>query len=382
MDKLQNTFTTSYIAKLANEVKTKESIDKYTADEFEYDKSALRFVARVYKPDNLLEQMLNADNDFDVAVILYKAYKDIPLILASNEAFWAYLCHVDLFEYCKKRYPVDDVKNKVSHILDHWFFGRNHTRNTLAQLWWGVHETIDDDNAEDPYHLTKIFFINYSFRVTWLTVMLRTKQGLLGILDFLKENPEITDKAFEYRGLFIAKYFNRLGGSKQLSSLPREFFRKELEKNKDTILSITSKDQVSNVDASNIIQQAKLDNTKYSLNNSEPLSKGKLAVAIVKEYVKKYPKATFVEIQQKFPDNLISSSYRCKGLIVSVEDLENSDLAPKYRNKRYYFDTKDFWLRSFDGVDFLVNNQWDINCISNIIEIGVNEDFSIVKLME
>ena len=110
------------------------------------------------------------------------------------------------------------------------------------------------------------------------------------------------------------------------------------------------------------------------------MSKGKLAVAIVKEYVKKYPMATFIEIQQKFPDSLISSSYRCKGLIVSVEDLGNSDLAPKYRNKRYYFDTKDYWLRSSDGIEFLVNNQWDINCISNIIEVGVNEGFSIVAM--
>ena len=60
MDKLQNTFTTSYVAKLANEVKAEISIDKYSAEEFEYDKSALKFVARVYKPDNLLEQMLSA----------------------------------------------------------------------------------------------------------------------------------------------------------------------------------------------------------------------------------------------------------------------------------------------------------------------------------
>ena len=377
MDKLQNTFTTSYVAKLANEVKAELSLGKYSADEFEYDKSALRFVARVYKPENLLEQMLNTDNDFDAAVILYNAYKEIPLILASNEAFWAYLCHVDLFEYCKKRYPVDDVKNKVSHIQDHWFFGKGHSRNTLAQLWWGVHETIDEDNTEHPFHLTRIFFINYSFRVIWLTVMLRTKQGLLGILDFLKENPKITDKAFEYRGLFIAKYFNRLGGSKQLSSLPREFFKMELEKIKDIILSITSKEQVSNVDASNIIQHAKLDSTKYSLNDSEPLSKGKLAVAIVKEYVKKYPMATFVEIKQKFPDSLMSSSYKCKGLIVSTNELKNSDLHPKYRNKRYYYDTTDYWLRSSDGIDFLVNNQWDINSIGNIIDIGIHEGFSI-----
>ena len=312
MDKLQNTFTTSYVAKLANEVKAEISIDKYSAEEFEYDKSALKFVARVYKPDNLLEQMLSAENDFDAAIILYEAYKDIPLVLASNEAFWAYLCHVDLFEYCKKRYPVRN-QNEISHILDHWFFGKGHSRNTLAQLWWGVHETIDEDNPEDPYHLTRVFFINYSFRVLWLTVMLRTKQGLLGILDFLKENPDITNKAFEYRGLFIAKYFNRLGGSKQLSSLPRDFFKNELDKIKDTILSITSKEQVSNVDASNVIQQAKLDKTKYSLNDSEPFAKGKLAIMIVKEYIAKYPKATFDEIQQKFPDSLIASSYRSLG---------------------------------------------------------------------
>ncbi|MBR5898529.1 MAG: hypothetical protein IKZ14_03565 [Muribaculaceae bacterium] len=380
MDKLQNTFTTSYVAKLANEVKAEISIDKYSAEEFEYDKSALKFVARVYKPDNLLEQMLSAENDFEAAVFLYKAYKDIPLVLASNEAFWTYLCHVDLFEYCKKRYPVNEAKNKISHIQDHWFFGKGHTRNTLAQLWWGVHETIDEDNPEDPYHLTKVFFINYSFRVIWLTVMLRTKQGLLGILDFLKENPEITDKAFEYRGLFIAKYFNRLGGSKQLSSLPRDFFKKELDKIKDTILSITSKAQVSNVDASNIIQQARLDKTKYSLNDSVPLSKGKLAVMIVKEYVKKYPQATFDEIQQKFPDVLIPSSYRSLGLIVKAEIVANSELLPKYKNKRYYYDTKDFWLKSSDGIEFLVNNQWDINSIGDIIDVGISEGFSIVAI--
>lgn len=101
---------------------------------------------------------------------------------------------------------------------------------------------------------------------------------------------------------------------------------------------------------------------------------------IVKEYIAKYPKATFDEIQQKFPDSLIASSYRSLGLIVKAETIANSELLPKYRNKRYYFDTKDFWLRSSDGIDFLVNNQWDINCIGNIIEIGKSVGFSIVTI--
>lgn len=377
MDKLQRTFSDTYVTKLKNDVKTGVSIEKYSADEFEIDMTKLKYVANVYTPTDLLEKMMASQTDYEAAIILYEAYKDIPLVLASNEAFWTYLCHTELFDYCKKRYPVEDANNKTSHILDHWFFGSGYNRNTLAQLWWGVKETYDDDNKDNPYHLTELFFKNYSFRVLWFTKMLRTKQGLLGILDFLKDNQDIIDKAFEHRGFFIAKYFNRLGGTKQISFLPREFFKKELESIKGTILSINSRKDVSNLDASQIIKQSQLDHTKYCINGSEPLSKGKLAVRIVKEYIAKYPSLTFDEIRQVFPDDLIPSTYRSQGLIVSVEDLSNSSLEPVYRNKRYYFDTKDFWLKSADGIDFVVNNQWDINCIDNIISIGREAGFDI-----
>lgn len=377
MDKLQRTFSDSYVTNLKNDVKTGVSIEKYSADEFDIDTTKLKYVANVYTPTDLLENMMASQNDFEAAVILYEAYKDIPLVLASNEAFWTYLCHTELFEYCKKRYPVDDAKNKTSHILDHWFFGNGYNRNTLAQLWWGVQETFDEKCIDNPYHLTEIFFRNYSFRVIWFTKMLRTKQGLLGILDFLEENQDIMEESFEHRGFFIAKYFNRLGGTKQISFLPREFFKKELESIKGTILAIKSRNDVSNLDASQIIKQTQLDHTKYCINGSEPLSKGRLAVRIVKEYVKKNPSLTFNEIKQVFPDDLILSKYRGQGLIVSVEDLSNSPLEPIYRNKRYYFDTKEFWLKSSDGIYFVVNNQWDINCINNIINVERDAGFDI-----
>lgn len=261
MDKLQQTFSKSYATHLLNEIKNGISIDKYTQDSFEIDQKALKYVTGIYKPNNLLDDMLAANSDFEAAVHLYEAYKDLPLVLASNEAFWIYLCHVDLFKYCQKRYPVNDAKNKPSHILDHWFFEKGNSRNALAQLWWGVQESIDEEFTKNPYHLTEIFFKNYSFRTRWLTVMLRTKQGLLGILDFLKENPEITNSSFENRGLFIAKYFNHLGCTKQLSLLPRSFFKEELEKIKNTILSITSRKHISNIDSSAILSnQNNLEN--------------------------------------------------------------------------------------------------------------------------
>lgn len=377
MDKLQKTFSDSYVTNLKNDVKTGVSIEKYSADEFDIDTTKLKYVANVYTLTDLLENMMASQNDFEAAVILYEAYKDISLVLASNEAFWTYLCHTELFEYCKKRYPVDDAKNKTSHILDHWFFGNGYNRNTLAQLWWGVQETFDKKCIDNPYHLTEIFFRNYSFRVIWFTKMLRTKQGLLGILDFLEENQDIMEDSFEHRGFFIAKYFNRLGGTKQISFLPREFFKKELESIKGTILAIKSRNDVSNLDASQIIKQTQLDHTKYCINGSEPLSKGRLAVRIVKEYVKKNPSLTFNEIKQVFPDDLIPSTYRSQGLIVSVENLNNSPLDPIYRNKRYYFDKKEFWLKSSDGIYFVVNNQWDINCINNIINVGRDAGFDI-----
>ena len=230
MDKLQRTFTSAYVIKLINDVKSGVSIDMYSAREFNIDETKLKYVANVYTPEGLLEKMLATENDFQAAVVLYEAYKEISLVLASNEAFWAYLCHTELFEYCKKRYPVEDAKNKTSHILDHWFFGSGYNRNTLAQLWWGVKESYDEENINNPYHLTEIFFKNYSFRVMWFTKMLRTKNGLLGILDFLEENQEVMKTGFEHRGSFIAKYFNRLGGTKQLSFLPREFFKEEFYK--------------------------------------------------------------------------------------------------------------------------------------------------------
>lgn len=377
MDKLQRTFTSAYVIKLINDVKSGVSIDMYSAREFNIDETKLKYVANVYTPEGLLEKMLATENDFQAAVVLYEAYKEISLVLASNEAFWVYLCHTELFEYCKKRYPVEDAKNKTSHILDHWFFGSGYNRNTLAQLWWGVKESYDEENINNPYHLTEIFFKNYSFRVMWFTKMLRTKNGLLGILDFLEENQEVMKTGFEHRGSFIAKYFNRLGGTKQLSFLPREFFKKELESIKGSILSVKSRQDVTNLDASQIIKQSQLDNTKYCINGSESLSKGHLAVRIVKEYLRKHSLLNFKEIKNTFPDELLPFEYRGQGLIVSVDDLNRSSLDPNTRNEWYYFDKKEYWQKSADGIFFVVNSQWDINSIEKIIRIGREAGFDI-----
>ena len=47
MDKLQRTFSDSYVSKLKNDVKTGVSIEKYSADEFEIDTTKRKYVANV-----------------------------------------------------------------------------------------------------------------------------------------------------------------------------------------------------------------------------------------------------------------------------------------------------------------------------------------------
>lgn len=256
MDKLQKTFKESYAKRLKDELKAGYSLAKYSSDTFEYDETMVKYVANVYQPVGLLEKMMNSTSDYEAAVALYEAYKNISPLLASTEQFWVYLCHVDLFPYVQKRWG--DALDKQEYIEDHWFFGKHgYVRNCLATLWWSIYCSYDD-TRENPYELSEILFRNYSFRTSWLTIMLRTKEGLLGMLEFLLENPEVMSTAFENRSRFMAKYVNLIGGSKQLSYLDRNYLKAELEKVKPTILRVLTRDDVQNKNVADILEDKQM----------------------------------------------------------------------------------------------------------------------------
>jgi hypothetical protein len=243
---LQKTFKSSYVKYLKNNI----DIEKYKNDSFEYDSSNVKNLA--YRPyvesSKLLESMLSAENDFEAARLLFEAYKDIPLVLAANEDFWAYLNHTDLFLYAKKRWG-SKITDKKTTILDHWFFGSsgtNYEDNALAGLWWSIYVSYDELNISNPYHLSEIFFKNYTFRVVSLRVALRMKECLLGTLTFLKENTDVMETNFEMRGRFIAKYINTLGGSKENAYMSRDYFKEKLEKVKYAILNVPRRTKSEN----------------------------------------------------------------------------------------------------------------------------------------
>ena len=247
---LQKTFKDSYITTLKDQVKSGVAIPLYGQDAFEVDETQVKRLAAVYAPEGLREKMLQyVNDDFMGAKTLYEAYSNISPLLASNESFWAYLTHTTLFKYMQQSWSnVLDGTSTSNYILDHWFVSsQGLIRNALANLWWNIHNTIDS-TREDPYELSEIVFKNYTLRTMTfgISTLIRHREAMIGILEFLKENPTITAESFENRGRFIVKYFNRLGAVKQLAYLERDYFKTKCESMKEKILSISTRDQVVN----------------------------------------------------------------------------------------------------------------------------------------
>jgi len=243
---LQKVFTQAY----TEELRTHIDPANYQGEEFAYDESQVKTLMRVRHPEHLADFMVeHADNDFDCAIALYEAYKDISPVFAQEDRLWVYLSHVELYAYIKKRWPLpQDETKQPNHIRDHWFRGiYSNMRSALSGLWWAVRGTIIED-AEDPYALTKILFSNYSFRTTFFgaTELFRYKEAAIGILQFIKENPEIMTNNMENRVRYISRYFNQLGGVKQLTSLSSYDFLNECYKRKDDILNATKREDVQN----------------------------------------------------------------------------------------------------------------------------------------
>ncbi|MDO4511350.1 MAG: DUF6339 family protein [Bacteroidales bacterium] len=213
-DTLQKTFKDSYTKQLIDGVKSGRILPNYASDTFEIDETQIRSIAGVYTPLGLQNKLFMASrkdgklHGAEVAITLFEAYKNITPLIASDESFWAYLCHTELRNFAMHEWPWDKTKHKANYALAHYFFGKNYSRNALASLWWGVYLSYDYDReakGEDPYTLTRVFFKNYSLRTTWLTVILRIPNALHGILEYLHIHPEIIENNVETRGLFISK---------------------------------------------------------------------------------------------------------------------------------------------------------------------------------
>lgn len=242
----QNRFEIDYTARLKSRIE--ENIPLYKGDVFPIDEDEVIVMPDVEKPNGLLEKLLvNPKNDLDNAIEVYNSFESLSPIAASQDSFWSYLTHKDLFEYVQKRWDVvmSDEANKAT-IREH-FFGTN--RNAIGELWWNVYLTIDE-HREDKFELTRILYkqTDITQNLCASVALFPNKNAIHGILEFYLEHKEVLDNAINNRNRFITQSLNRWGGAKKLMYFEKEDFKNAILKNYDTIMSITSSTDYSSVE--------------------------------------------------------------------------------------------------------------------------------------
>lgn len=240
---LQKVFKHSYMDELRKNI----HVSDYQGEVFPYEPSKVKTLANVYKPEGLLER-LDPEDDFASAIEIYKAYDTVTPLLASLPDLWVYLAHVDLFTYVQKRWPkVLDGSADEQYILNHWHENSHFMRTSFAGLWWHTYLSYDK-TRENPFELTEILFKSQDFRTLRFGELglIRHKPAMMGVLEYLIDNPEITRNAFDARGQYISRYFNLLGGTKPLAFMDKEYFKNALDRIKNKLLDIKSINDVQN----------------------------------------------------------------------------------------------------------------------------------------
>lgn len=237
----QPLFKTKYAEKLRLEVNE----EFYKSNEFIYDKSQVYVFPNIEQPEGLIDK-LDINDHCKTAIEIYEAFENLEPIQASDERLWVYLAHVDLYPYMIKRW--NGVQNGTAekpktYILEHWFLSSSTQssllRHAIAGLWWSVFLSVDE-NRENKYELTKILFrqLDFPTRTLGTYKLGRHKEAVLGILEFIDENPELFEKQFESKTRLITKHLNFIGGVKPISYYNRDYFKTELEKISDSIYAV------------------------------------------------------------------------------------------------------------------------------------------------
>lgn len=163
------------------------------------------------------------ETDFQNAKIVFEAFKDkLNPVQASDLRLWAYLTHVQHWDYMFSRWKIDasgeeddEEQNNggklprekmIGRIKTRYFFGASRgkafVRQGIARLYWGAYLTYDD-TSDDPYEYTEFFF-NKQDIFTSITERSysRNKVLILAALKELKKYPDLSRKDIR---LFLAK---------------------------------------------------------------------------------------------------------------------------------------------------------------------------------
>ena len=205
-----------------------DNIEKYQSapqwiDQYFVDKEAPKyyFDTGIEVPDYQLI-IGGPETDFLNARIVFEAFKDkLNPLQASDLRLWAYLAHVEHWDYMQNRWKIDapdeegdesdDGKKSprdkaVDRVKTRYFFGASRgkafVRQGIARLFWSAYLTYDEEN-DNPYEYTEFFFSKQDiFTSITERSYARNKVLILAALKVLKKNPELSRSDIR---LFLAK---------------------------------------------------------------------------------------------------------------------------------------------------------------------------------
>lgn len=191
------------------------------------------------------------ETDFQNAKIVYESFKEkLNPVQASDLRLWAYLAHVEHWDYMRNRWRIDvpdeedgeqDDGQKSSHdkVVDRvkarYFFGASRgkafVRQGIARLFWSAYLTYDEGN-DNPYEYTEYFFSKQDiFTSITERSYARNKVLVLAALRELKKHPELSRSDIR---LFLAK-LNQAGAITVLDFLNVEQAKQLCEKLMDEV---------------------------------------------------------------------------------------------------------------------------------------------------
>lgn len=197
--------------------------------------------------DHLAERA-NPDSDFETAIALFESFPHLNALEASSEGFWTHLTHIELWDYMRKRFPLDDLSPEARHdrIKKKWFLGEPSQsaliHHPLAGLWWGVKLTwAPERGVAGQYDLTKILYRNLDVPTRTLGTyeLGRLPAAIKGILGYVSEHPEEFKNEYEAKMRGIMRLLNSIGGVLQLGCLDEAFFKEQIGKNRDLWINAT-----------------------------------------------------------------------------------------------------------------------------------------------
>jgi len=117
------------------------------------------------------------------------------------------------------------------------------------------------------------------------------------------------------------------------------------------------------------------DNTKYSIDGGiNYFGKNRIVREIIIRYLESHPKLTYRQLEQIFPDEM-QGSY---GIVRSLDELHEMEHDRKDLETRYLMKEEEL-LKTADGVQFAVCNQWGAYNIPNIFRLMEKWGWNVIK---